>query len=759
MWSKTIWAGLTLLAATVPCALAETSGAISRVTGNVDATLVADGLVTPEAMALHPVTGDVYVVEKTPGRVTRIRAGKVETVVQKGFTIVDDLPPWALTAKYPLPYWMNPALRSPEGLSFASDGRMYVTEDVPGGRLFEFQPGPDGNYSRARVIPIPWMEASYSWDSVCVGADGRLFMAGSTTEMGPGMYYGAVLMRDPGGDWWMVDYGPFAKFSSVALSADGQVLMTSEQVSGQVNWWDVARHCELGGTMEQLPNLQGVATLPDGSILAVQESGLKMSDKLKGHDPRALPGRIVRIDPLMETVSPVIDGFSSPKSILAAPDGARILVAESATGSILELRPRTPMHGSGKLMDLAMNARYIHEGRAPKRWPGFLKNFMSEVGVRAVDEDPGALEAEVSMRADSGRQGTEFTLEEFADRIPLVAGRITLEETVQGASEDPLKEIRFIFLYPNQLVRTADSATPSMCLFTATHASGRQEKTRVLDGLIESLTRLGGQGGGVTGQGARLFIPMASCNAQAFRRGTQLTLAFMGIDMLDDYYLTVADGRSTSGTLVRQKMRDGGAEHYKVSFVETDAAGNQENNLVIAGLSRNYAEEFGWYKIGRSPTPKLLGMRSMQDAPFVTRRTKDLIRLSEQNELKWRLAQGLEDPLPLVPGEEVAGATPASGRTGSFVPATVRNGEYVAPVARQDRRRPAAESSAEPLRATGTQEERRAERPVEEREATKPADERRAEKPAEGGTAKKDDEKPLEDMVFSKAVEAWQRQN
>ena len=757
MRCKMVWAGLTALASAASYARAEAPGALSRVLGNVDATVVVDGLSTPEAIALHPTSGEVYVVEKAPGRVTRVRAGKAETVAQKGFAIIDDLPPWALSTKYPLPYWMNAALRNPEGLAFASDGRMYVTEDVPGGRLFEFQPEPDGSYQQARVIPIPWMEASYSWDAVCVGTDGRLFLAGSTTEMGPGMYYGAILMRDPGGDWWMVDYGPFAKFSSVALSADGQVLMTSEQVSGQVNWWDVARHSELGGTMEQLPNLQGVATLPDGSILAVQESGLKMSDKLKGHDPRALPGRIVRIDPLMETVSPVIDGFSSPKSILATPDGTRILIAESATGSILELRPRTPMHGAGKLMDLAIDARYIHEGRAPKRWPGFLKTFMSEVGVKAVDEDPGALEAEVEMRADSGRRGGEFTLEEFADRIPLVAGRITLEETVPGTSDDPLKEIRFIFLYPNQMIRTADSVTPNMCLFTATHASGRQEKTRVLDGLIESLTRLGGQGAGATGHGARLFIPMASCNAQSFRRGTQLTLAFMGIDMLDDYYLTVADGRSTSGTLVRQKMRNGGAEHYKVSFVETDAEGNRENNLVIAGLSRNYSEEFGWYKIGRSPTPKLLGMRSVRDAPFVTRRTKELIRLYEQNELNWRLAQGGEEPFPVT--DLASATTPSTGRPGTFVPATVRNGEYVAPVARQDRRRPAAEASGETLRATAPQDERRAERPVEEREATKPADERRADKPADGGTAKTDAEKPLEDMVFSKAVEAWQKQN
>lgn len=756
MRCKMVWAGLTVLAAAAPGALAETSAAAAHVVGNVDVTVVVDGLSTPEAMAFHPATGEVYVVEKAPGRVTRVRAGKAETVVQKGFTIVDDLPPWALSARYPLPYWLNAALRNPEGLAFAPDGRMYVTEDVPGGRLFEFQPGPDGNYLRARVIPIPWMEASYSWDSVCVGADGRLFMAGSTTEMGPGLYYGAVLMRDPGGDWWMVDYGPFAKFSSVSLSADGQVLVTSEQVSGQVNWWDVARHSELGGTMEQLPNLQGVATLPDGSLLAVQESGLKMSDKLKGHDPRALPGRIVRIDPLMETVSPVIDGFHAPKSILAAPDGTRILVAESAAGSILELRPRTPMHGAGKLMDLAMNARYIHEGRAPKRWPGFLKTFMSEVGVEAVDEDPGALEAEVDMRADSGRRGGGFTLEEFADRIPLVAGRITLEETTPGSSDDPLKEIRFIFLYPNQMIRTADSVTPSMCLFTATHASGRQEKTRVLDGLIESLTRLGGQGAGATGHGARMFIPMASCNAQSFRRGTQLTLAFMGIDMLDDYYLTVADGRSTGGTLVRQKMRNGGAEHYKVSFVETDSNGHQQNNLVIAGISRNYAEEFGWYKIGRAPTPKLLGMRSMQDAPFVTRRTRDLILLSEQNERNWRLAQGGEDPLPAA--DVAASTSQGTVRPGAFVPATVRNGEYVAPVARRDGA-PQADPAKGPLRAAGPQDERRAERPAEEREATKPADERRAEKPADGGTAKKDGDKPLEDMVFSKAVEAWQKQN
>ena len=105
-----------------------------------------------------------------------------------------------------------------EGIAFNEKGHLFVTEDVAHGRLLEFVPNEDGLRLKAHAIPIPWLQMPYSWESVTIAKDGRLFLAGSTTENGPGIFYGTVLMRDPGGEWWIVDYGPFASFSSLALS-------------------------------------------------------------------------------------------------------------------------------------------------------------------------------------------------------------------------------------------------------------------------------------------------------------------------------------------------------------------------------------------------------------------------------------------------------------------------------------------------------------------------------------------------------------
>ncbi len=193
--------------------LVPAADVIDRIRGPFVTSIYASNLKSPDGMAFHPITTELYVVEEDGADVKVIRDGRVISALEKGWTIDSDIPNWAIKAEKTLDYWTQNRLRSPEGLAFSTDGHMFVTEDIADGRLLEFIPDEDGSYSTARAIPIPWMDKKYEWESVVIARDGRLFIAGSSSSYGPGLFFGSVLMRDAEKVWWAVDYAPFASFS------------------------------------------------------------------------------------------------------------------------------------------------------------------------------------------------------------------------------------------------------------------------------------------------------------------------------------------------------------------------------------------------------------------------------------------------------------------------------------------------------------------------------------------------------------------
>jgi len=64
-----------------------------------------------------------------------------------------------------------------------------------------FEPGRDGIFREAEVLPVPWLDRSYAWEGIAIARDGTLYLAGSTEAYGPGLLCGSLLMRQPDGSW------------------------------------------------------------------------------------------------------------------------------------------------------------------------------------------------------------------------------------------------------------------------------------------------------------------------------------------------------------------------------------------------------------------------------------------------------------------------------------------------------------------------------------------------------------------------------
>ena len=724
---------------------------------SIPTRVLAQGLSSPDGLALHPRTGELYVSEETTGRILVLRGGAVVPVVEAGFTVEDSLPAWALTPERPLASWMHPALRNPEGICFTPSGTLLVAEDTPNGRVLEFIPGEDGRFTQARVIPIPWHQDGFAWEQVLAATDGRLFVSGSAAEMGPGVFFGTVLMRDRGGEWWVVDYGPFSSFTGLALTRDEEVLVVGEEVGGAVSWWDTERHEEIGFTQDVLPRVESVATLPDGTLLALQESTIPLGQSLKEGGRENHSGRLVRIHPETGSIQEIARGFASLEGMVYHAASGRLWLTEDGSGRVLELQPGFVLNDHD-VLSRSQHTREVNQGRGPRKWPTFLRDFIQNLGVQPIDEDAQTL---FGLRGNGGadlESSRPLTLQEFAEKIPFVAGKLKVDKAVGPVGRDPLKEVSFVLFYPNQGVRSSQGSSPSLSLFSATYESGRVERSREMMGRTSTTFRAGERAAVAAPSGpASLFLPLASANVIQEKGSTRMTLSFLGVDILDDYLLALNIGGNESGFLTLN-LRQGGKETYEVSFVEKDETGALKRNQVVAGLDRGSSKNYGWYKLGGSGTTGLLTLSPME-MPFETRRTQDLVKLIQDRQREWQLAMGVQ------PEESFLFASaPAKPKVNTYTPEII-TADY--------RPRPKANATeAAALEARRPESELRADKPGEGQRAEPKANQLRVDKPGseERVEPKSGDQraepsqsprqaqatKPTEGTVLlSKAVEAW----
>jgi sugar lactone lactonase YvrE len=588
--------------------------------------VAAQHLAGPAGLALHPATREVYVAERDANRIVVLRNGVAVPVISSGWQMADELPAWMVKPQRGRAAWLDPQLNRPQAVAFSRNGNLFVTEDLPSGRVLEFTPNADGSYSAGRVVTVPWMDKDYTWTGITISDDGRIFLAGAADRAGPGLHFGTIIMRDPDGDWWVVDYGPFTRFSSVCLNRDEDVLVTGDETTGAVTWWDGVRHRVIGTVSPSLPDAHGLCLLPDGSFLLTQPAAAGAADA---------GGRLVRINPHSQQISILANTPGNPRSVICDTRSGTLYVSEPESGTIRELSPRTPPPRHEYLLRRSLYSFEMSQGLSPKKWPEFIKDFVQKLGVQPTDQPENE-----DGRDKPEEPSTTFTIREFADRIPMIAGRVkVVSAEVQTSSIDPVSQIDFVVFYPGRTVINGPNATPSLGLFSATHHSGKKERTRVVDGYRSSSYTPGGAWKKHSNQ-AFLYFPMTSCTTERKPEGVDVNLAFLGMGFSEDYYLRLNCGNVDKGQLIIDG-RNGQLSTHDVNFTEYTHEGEEVRNILIAGFDPQNQEDLGWLKIGKTPVGNRLNIED--HIRWFSHRMAQFRSLFENRELDMRLVKWREE--------------------------------------------------------------------------------------------------------------------
>ena len=575
------------------CAAAMLWGADVRGQAPFSVRVLAEGLQEPHGVAVHPVTGDIYVSEKGSGRILVLKNGKMEPALAAGWTVTNALPRWAITPQIPIEKWMSAALQKPGPISFSTNGSLFVAEQEPSGRLLEFFPDENGRYAVAQGVPVPWLDQEFQWRDLQADRLGRLYVVGADEVGSDFMKFGSALVREPDGNWWVIDFGPFANFCTFALSAKQDVMLLGDRNKGTLSWWEVDRHIMLGGTPEATgrADLSSLAVYPDGAFVLGQQSA---------------PGKaaLVRVDPFTGQQTVLAEGLQTIGDIEMDRTNGRYLVTDPAAGRLLEYTPNPPV----KFNEAAMRqiVRSV-EGMMglPTEAPAFLNNFFEKL----QDAAKGILPEEDATHAVS------FNLSDIAGKMPIVAGRVRAAVEVEGAEEDPIEQVEFFLLFPSKVVMTETAVSPSLSFFSARRKSGKVEQTKpVFQGEVGVYRFSGTNMSKVASAPGGLHVPVVVCGMDQADGGIYVNLSFLGAGIYGDYYLTLFQGprEQKAKLMVKSAAAVSGTITYEASFMEEATIAGMEgekitkeqlSNLLISGFNSNTAanRSVGWLKLGQFP--------------------------------------------------------------------------------------------------------------------------------------------------------------
>ena len=592
---------------------------------------LAEGLQQPHGVAVDPRNGDVYVSEMGSGRIAAIRNGRAEPALAAGWTVAEDLPRWAIAEDMPLEKWMAGTLTKPGPISISSNGTLYVAEQVPNGRILEFRPDEQGKYSRAKAIPVPWLDQKFQWRDLHVDGFGRLFIAGADEVGSDFMKFGSCLVRQTDGDWWVIDFGPFAYFSTFALSEKQDLMLLGDRRQGTLSWWEVERHIMLGGS----PNAAGkselasLAVYPDGAFVLGQQDG---------------PGKasLVRMDPFSGQQTTLSAGFQSIGDIAMDRANARFLVTDPAAGRVVECTPSPALRFNEAAMRQIVRSVDGMLGVTTEA-PAFLNTFFERL-QSATSE----------LLEDDATHATKFNLSDIAGKMPVVAGRIRATVEVEGAEEDPVEVVEFFLLFPNMVVMTDTAVSPSLSFFSARRKSGKVEQTRsVFEGQVGVYRLSGTNVSRVASAVGGLYVPVTTCGIVKEENGVRVNLSFMGAGIYGDYYLSLFQGpREQSARLVvKSASTASGLIAYEATFMDEaliegkdgTVTREQLSNLLVAGFegSKGVNRSVGWMRLGKFPAAMTVAFGDSGDTTL-TGAQSEMRGVIEQRRLEMSLESAEE---------------------------------------------------------------------------------------------------------------------
>lgn len=497
-------------------------------------SVLAKNLRGPDGLALDLKTGVLYVSEETAATIVRIKPNGSRQAVIDGTTPVFE--EQGRSRKKTI------GLRSPEGIAWDGARRLYVVEDVPGGRLIAFEfstkPGPAG--AAGTVVPLPLPNHRFAWESVDVGPAGELLLAGSTLEaLGRdpdaggllGLVRGAILYRNAQGEWWLPLNDTLASYSAARFSPDGQFAFFADEASGDVGCLDLrTRNVRTSRSTRRFRAPEGLHALAGGTALVAEESGA-----------------IYRWDPTTDTFQAVYENSGTVESVLWDEKNQRLLLTDDQNGTIpaLELKPGLGFREAiGTLLDIRFEDQSTPVEMIPERCPAYLAKVLKLGGF-----DP--------YRGDS-----RVTFQDFARKYCMVAIDADAEPLDPAvAIADPIKHIQFVIVAPYLIGVKEGELIWSSSGFTAVKASGQEWKTELVQrqvvhgDLMESrFTPVGGQ---------TIALPMpfsARINSDGF-----VTVHFMGMGVMPDFLLELNVVDPDQSIMVVMPL-DGDPEQYRIAL-------------------------------------------------------------------------------------------------------------------------------------------------------------------------------------------------
>ena len=617
---------------------------------------LAEGLQEPCGVAVHPATGDVYVSEKASGRILVLKNGKTESALAPGWIVSNALPRWAISAQMPLEKWMEAALHKPGALSISSNGTLFVAEQEPNGRILEFVPDEQGRYAVAQCVPVPWLDQEFQWRDLYADTVGRLYIVGADEVGADFMKFGSALMREADGNWWVIDFGPFANFGTFALSEKQDVMLLGDRNKGNLAWWEVDRHIMLGGTPEATgrAELSSLAVYPDGTFVIAQQDA---------------PGKasLKRMEPFTGQQKTLTEELKSVGDIAMDRKNARYLVTDPAAGRLLECTPNPAMKFNEAVMRQIVRSTEGMLG-TPSEAPAFLSNFFEQLQNAAKEILP-----------DDATHSISFNLSDIAGKMPIVAGRVMAAVEVEGAEADPIQSVEFFLLFPSKVVLTDTAVSPSLSFFSARRKSGKIEQTKpVFEGDVGVYRLSGTNIAKVASAPGGLHIPVVVCGLEQVEGGIYVNLSFLGAGIYGDYYLTLFQGPREQKAKLVVKSADSasGTVTYEASFMEEATikgmddqtiSKEQFSNLLISGFGGNAGanRSVGWLKLGQFPAQMTIAFGDSEGETKLTGGQSDLKEIVEKKRVEMSL-ETAEDVGELAPA---GGAAPAAGASAPESPA------------------------------------------------------------------------------------------
>jgi len=464
---------------------------------------IADGFRSLDGLAVDKESGNIYVTEEDVASIICIQPDGSKEVLLDSSTPVYEGKGFSRKRVA--------GLRSPEGLALDRDGNLYVVEDLPGGRVLTFNIQIEKGRTRrsGKIVPVPIQNSGIAWESIDIGPEGELLLAGSTVEAFPrdmgkeGIFRGVVLYRDTAGEWWMPMNDAMTSYSAGSFTPDGKVAYFACELTGDVGCLDLQSHTLRTYHADRIfKSPEGLCALPDQSVLVAEEGG-----------------KIYRLDPIADRIQMVYDNGKTIESVQWDPVAHRLLVTDDQQGILWGLKLKKGLdYGLAKksIRNILFKAQATPLEMIPDHCPSYLSRVLRLGGY-----DPDGKDPDIAFQ-DFARQYSLVSID--ADAMLLSSAKPV---------DDPIKRIQFVIVAPYMMGIQSGQLLWSSSVFAAVKESGEMLKTELVprqilggDLLERSCTPIGGE---------TVTVPMpisARVNAEGIA-----SVNFMGMGVTPDFYL------------------------------------------------------------------------------------------------------------------------------------------------------------------------------------------------------------------------------